>query len=136
MRRSFFFVFFRIEGFNVSLRGLRQGLAEARRELDGSLVSLIRMSLSIFSNNSLIQTVDPVKIGKSESLTNHPETFTSHLFRFDTVANICSLPDGTFASPWVRVFINTSLSREKIVERDEHPEGIPAANCNPLPFSL
>ena len=94
------------------------------------------MSVSIFSNNSLIQTVDPVKIGKSESLTSHPETFTSHLFRFDTVAIICSLPDGTFASPWVRVFINNSLSHEKIVERDEHPEGTPAAKSNPLSISL
>jgi hypothetical protein len=94
------------------------------------------MSLSIFSNNSLIQTVDHVKIGRFQALTTHPWTFTSHRFRFDRVAINCSLPDGTFACPWMRVFINYSLSREKIVERDEHPEGTPAAKSHPLSISL
>jgi hypothetical protein len=82
---------FLFEDLNDSRSGLRQGLAEAKRE----------------------QNVDgPI---------------TCHVSPFDTVTLVCSLPDGPFACHWMGVFINNSLSYEKIVERDEHPEGIPAA---------
>jgi hypothetical protein len=61
---------------------------------------------------------------------------TCHVSPFDTVTLVCSLPDGPFACHWMGVFINNSLSHEKIVEPDEHPKGIPAAKNNPLSISL
>ena len=118
--------------------GLRQGLAEARRELDSHFCSTEGRSFSFFLVEDLNDSRSGLRQGLAEARReqNVDGPITCHASPLDTVTIVCSLPDGTFASPWVRVFINNSLSREKIVERDEHPEGTLAANCNPLPFSL
>ena len=66
-------------------------------------------------------------LAKARREQNVDDPITCHVSPFDTVTLVCSLPDGPFACHWMGVFINNSLSHEKIVEPDEHPEGIPAA---------